>query len=398
MKKLLLAIGLLMLFAAEILKVYFIMPFPGSQHNNTIGIAYFLHNNIIYIRITAILLILYSISGRWSKWRGWQKILFGLAAACYLFIFVVCNYYMLADKMFYQPRIKNFSEGNGGKVDAKQLVIGVAINGQAKAYPIEIIGYHHQVKDTVGGTPVMITYCTVCRTGRVYSPTVDNKYETFRLVGMDHFNAMFEDATTKSWWRQVTGEAIAGPLKGKMLDEIPSSQMSLQSWLQKYPSSFVLQPDSNFKKQYDDLKGFDNGTIKGSLEKRDSASWRFKSWVVGVQVDGHSKAYDWNDLVAARVINDSLPQIPVVIALETDTVTFHAWKRVANGQSLSFKPDSSGLFLTDHQTGSKWNFEGVCIEGTLKDQKLVPVHAYQEFWHSWQTFHPATTQYHPGKQ
>lgn len=59
----------------------------------------------------------------------------------------------------------------------------------------------------------MVTYCTVCRTGRVYSPMVNGKLETFRLVGMDHFNAMFEDASTKSWWRQSNGDCIAGPLK-----------------------------------------------------------------------------------------------------------------------------------------------------------------------------------------
>ena len=95
-----------------------------------------------------------------------------------------------------------------------KLIVGVAINNEAKAYPIEIIGYHHQVRDTIGSMPVMITYCTVCRTGRVYSPFVNGKPENFRLVGMDHFNAMFEDATTKSWWRQQSGTAIAGPLKG----------------------------------------------------------------------------------------------------------------------------------------------------------------------------------------
>jgi len=393
MKKLLLALGIILLFGAEILKVYFIMPFPGSQHNNTIDIAYFLHTKIVYVRIIAILCIAYGLYGKLGNWKIWQKLLLGLATALYIFIFIVCNYYLLADKMFYQPRIKNFAEGKGEKINDKQLVVGVELNGQAKAYPIEIIGYHHQVKDTLGGKPIIVTYCTVCRTGRVYSPMVDNKYETFRLVGMDHFNAMFEDANTKSWWRQVTGEAIAGPLKGKSLEEIPSAQMSLHSWLQKNPGSLVLQPDSNFKKQYKDLAGFDNGTIKGSLEKRDSASWHFKSWVIGIQYNGISKAYDWNELVSNWVINDSFPSLPVIIALEPDSVTFHAWSRNVNGKSLTFKIHSDRKLLADIQTGSFWNFEGICIEGSLTEQRLLPVQAYQEFWHSWQTFHPNTSKY-----
>lgn len=393
MKKLLLVLGIILLFGSEILKVYFIMPFPGSQHYNTIDIAYFLHTKIVYVRIIAILFIAYGLYGKLGNWKIWQKVLLGLATALYIFIFIVCSYYLLADKMFYQPRIKNFADGKGEKINDKQLVIGVELNGQTKAYPIEIIGYHHQVRDTVGGKPIIVTYCTVCRTGRVYSPMIDNKYETFRLVGMDHFNAMFEDATTKSWWRQVSGKAIAGPLKGKSLDEIPSEQMSLQSWMHKNPGSLVLQPDSNFKQQYKDLTGFDNGTIKGSLEKRDSSSWHFKSWVIGIQYNGVSKAYDWNELVSNWVINDSVPSLPVIIALEPDGVTFHAWSRNVNGKSMTFKIHSDRKLLTDIQTGSFWNFEGICIEGSLKDQRLLPVQAYQEFWHSWQTFHPNTSKY-----
>jgi Protein of unknown function (DUF3179) len=283
MKKLLLAIGLIILFSAEILKVYFIMPFPGSQQANTIDIAYFLQKNILYFRIIAILLIVYSLAGRFGKWRRWQQVLFVLFGLLYCGIFYVTNCKFLADKIFYQPKMKSFASAASYKDSTDRLVIGVEINGDAKAYPIEIIGYHHQVKDTIAGMPIMVTYCTVCRTGRVYRPYIDHRYEEFRLVGMDHFNAMFEDKSTKSWWRQVTGEAIAGPLKGKMLDEIPSYQMGLHSWIEKHPSTLILAPDTNFRRQYAGLKGFDNGTIEGSLEKRDSASWQLKSWVVGVQ-------------------------------------------------------------------------------------------------------------------
>ncbi len=81
------------------------------------------------------------------------------------------------------------------------------------------------MRDTVGGAPVMVTYCTVCRTGRVYNLVVNGNSEIFRLVGIDQFNAMFEDATTKSWWQQATGMAISG---GTTLPEIPSQQLTLR--------------------------------------------------------------------------------------------------------------------------------------------------------------------------
>jgi hypothetical protein len=316
MKRFLLLFGLLLLFAVEILRVYFIMPFPGSQKNDTIDIAYWLHNNIKWLRIIGLLLIAYPVWQVFKHSKTWKKVVVTIPLLLYAFIFFMFNYRFQADKMFYQPVTTTFAQPATNYVGNDKLVIGVEINGEAKAYPVQIIGYHHQVRDTVGNTPVMITYCTVCRTGRVFSPMVDGKPETFRLVGMDHFNAMFEDATTKSWWRQVTGEAIAGKLKGKRLTEIPSQQSTLAAWLTLHPNSTVLQPDTIFKKQYADLAAYDKGTIASSLEKRDSGSWKFKSWVVGVVHNDQAKAYDWNELVQQKMIQDSIPGLPLLITLD----------------------------------------------------------------------------------
>ena len=391
MKKLLLVSGMLILFAAEILQVYFIMPFPGSQKANTIDIAYFLHNYIWYIRIIALVLVVAGLINSFFRWKKWRKIIFVVLAFLYCFIFYKVNFKFLADKMFYQPKNKSLVDVSSNKVTSDKLVVGVTLNGQSKAYPIEIIGYHHQVQDTIGGEPVMVTYCTVCRTGRVYSPFVNGRKESFRLVGMDHFNAMFEDNTTKSWWRQVNGEAITGPLKGQSLKEIPSEQMSLATWLRAHPGTLIMQPDTLYKKEYGDLTGFDNGTIEGSLERRDSASWQLKSWVIGVEHNKESKAYDWNELVKKRVINDSLSQLPIVLVLESDTASYHVWNRNVNNQFLEFIIDNNTL--KDITTNSVWNFNGVCVFGPMAGRELKPVQASQEFWHSWQTFHPKTTIY-----
>ena len=209
-----------------------------------IGLAYFLHNNINILRVAGILLMAYPAYQiiRFSKaeWR-WTAV---ALLFFWLFVFYNSNYRLQADRMFYQPENKIQVQHSKNKVSDHSLVLGVYVNHQAKAYPIEIIGYHHQVRDTVGGEPIMVTYCTVCRTGRVYSPRVDGVLEDFRLVGMDRFNSIFEDRRTKSWWRQVNGEAITGQLKGKQLNEIPSEQMTLQAWLTQYPDSYILQPDS----------------------------------------------------------------------------------------------------------------------------------------------------------
>lgn len=389
MKRAIIVVGLLLLFAAEILRVYFIMPFPGSQKAETIGFAYWLGRNITWIRIVLLLFIGFSVGQTFRRTTLWKKIILSLVVILYLVIFYFFNFRFEADKMFYQPKHKSFAAVNISGADTV-LVIGVAINGEAKAFPIQIIGYHHQVKDTIGGTPAIITYCTVCRTGRVFSPVVNGKPEEFRLVGMDHFNAMFEDASTKSWWQQATGEAIAGPLKGSRLTEIPSQQLSLSAWLRLHPNATVMEPDTSFKKRYKELDNYNKGTIEGSLEKRDSASWKFKSWVVGIVHGGTSKAYDWNDLVKKEVIEDSLPGLQLVLALENDTASFHVWSRQVNGQTLRFEKNKAGNTLTDTNTHSVWNMNGLCTEGPLKGSQLQTVQSYQEFWHSWKNFHPHT--------
>jgi hypothetical protein len=300
----------------------------------------------------------------------------------------------MADKIFYQPENKILVHAAQNKVDERAQVVGVVINHEAKAYPIEIIGYHHQVRDTIGGEPVMVTYCTVCRSARVFRPFVDGRPEDFRLVGMDHFNAMFEDHRTKSWWRQVNGEAIAGPLKGKQLTELFSEQMSLQAWLSRHPDSYILQPDSLFRNEYKELANYDEGKMKGNLVRTDSLSWKDKSWVVGVSLGFAARAYDWNDLKRKRVINDDLEQVPLVVMLENDSTSFHVWSRVVAGDTLVFYYSDSLKIVTDIKTHSVWNGAGRCTDGSLRGSALKPIQSYQEYWHSWRTFHPQTSQYH----
>lgn len=379
--------GWIILVGVEFFRVYLIMPF--GQGDNTLDIAYFLHVNLIYIRIIGIMLMLIPsiYYFRYGKWKVKTAVIVALAVAggvAYL-----SNFKMIAEKMFYQPNHKIVASIADNKIPLEKLVVGIYQNGEARAYPIQLIGYHHQVRDSVGGIPVMVTYCTVCRTGRVFSPFVDGKNETFRLVGMDHFNAMFEDATTGSWWQQATGEAVTGSLKGKQLEEIPSEQMSLAAWIRKYPNTKIMQADSDFEEEYDHMKSFDKGKSKGQFTRRDSSSWNEKSWVLGVTVNGHSRAYDWNDVVSARVINDTLGRVPIVVSVEPDSASFHVWKR----DSLSFVWNAEQSVVQDLKTTSTWNWEGVATEGPLQGKSLPALQSYQEFWHSWRTFRPATTRY-----
>jgi hypothetical protein len=91
------------------------------------------------------------------------KILLVIVGLLYILLFYVFTFKMEADKMFYQPTVIKLSTADSNKIARNKLVIGVVLNGEARAYPIQLIGYHHQVVDTINSVPVMVTYCTVCR-------------------------------------------------------------------------------------------------------------------------------------------------------------------------------------------------------------------------------------------
>jgi hypothetical protein len=220
----------------------------------------------------------------------------------------------------------------------------------------------------------------------VFSPVVDGTVETFRLVGMDHWNAMFEDSRTGSWWRQANGEAITGPLKGQRLAEISSQQMTWSAWSALHPEGDVMQPDPQFAEAYAHMVGFAEGTKPGSLTGRDAASWQRKSWVVGVLAGGAARAFDWNELVRERVLRDRVGDQPVILLLGADGASFHAF---ASALELERTEDPSRF--RDRTNGGLWDESGLALDGPQMGTRLPTVPAYQEFWHSWQDFHPGTT-------
>jgi hypothetical protein len=360
----------------EILNVYLIMPMPGSQQMNSIDTAYFLYQwRWIFRGFFAAALLIGLFRTNWK--RKWVP---AIPLVIVAIVIYMANFNMAADHMFYKPNNVLMSSAAANKVDSGRLVIGVVNNGEAKAYPIRFLGYHHQVQDTVGGKVLLITYCTVCRTGRVYEPIVNGKQEHFRLVGMDHFNAMLEDATTKSWWRQSTGEAITGKLKGHQLPEFFSTQTSLKKWLQLNPNSLVMQEDPSFKEQYDTTGKFESGKSKSTLTGTDSLSWKDKSWVIGVKAGLEKKAYDWNQLKSQRIINDKLGGKNIIVVLAKDNKSFFAFEN-AGTAGIELKND------TLVQGNLKFLINGKSVTGVAA---LKPLPAYQEFWHSWRTFNPNT--------
>ena len=379
MQKKLFYAGVIIISIFEIMNVYFIMPMPGSQEIESIDTAYFLYANRWYFRIFAGLLI---ASGIITVFKNKPQLIPAIVMITAIAIIYIFNFHMNAQSMFKQPQKLVLKSRDQSIISDSSIVVCVENNGFVKAYPVRYLSYHHQVQDSVGNLSLIITYCNVCRTGRVFIPKVKGQAEKFRLVGMDHYNAMFEDAGTKSWWRQATGEAVAGPLKGEILPEVKSIQITVRKLFELYPHALVMHPDTISIKKYDTYGKFEQGKSTGRLTRTDTLSWEDKSWIIGIRAGSESKAYDWNYLKDKRIINDKIGSKPIIIVLADDEQSFAAFERPEETKNFFLKNDT---LITD---GEIYDLSGNGLGNTTK--ALTRVNAYQEFWHSWQTFHPGT--------
>lgn len=359
------------------------MPFPGSQRMNSIDFAYSLHTYRWYFRIVLTTL---TVVGTIKVFQTQKKLWPAITMAICLFVIYNFNFKMTADHMFLEPTNLIFKTKTENQLGDSSLVLSVKIANEVKAYPIQFIAYHHKMQDTIGSQPVLVTYCNVCRTGRAFEPYVNGEFEHFRLVGMDHFNAMLEDSRTGSWWRQANGEAITGTLKGTTLEEIESTQLTVGKLFELYPQALVMQADVDFTDSYDSLARFERGKSESDLTRTDTLSWQDKSWVVGIEIAGKSKAYDWNALKSKRIIEDRLANKSLLLVLSSDGQSFGAFEK---GSSNPTRLSNDTIFIDS----KAFDLSGRSLADSLPDLKRV--NAYQEFWHSWRTFHPETDRMQP---
>jgi hypothetical protein len=380
--------ALFLLLIPGLLHAYLLMPFPGSQNLNAITISYYLEPLVNPLRVAgAVLMVWYVVKYYFKNSLRGKIIKASLLVIC-LVSFYFSDIMFKAETMFEEPKTINFANYLQNKVPQSAIIIGVVQDGVAKAYPLNYLGYHHKIQDNVGNKAVLVTYCTMCRSGRVYSPLINGVRQQFRLVGARHYNAVIEDAGTKTWWYQADGKAAVGALKGKQLEEITYEQSTLSSWLGKHPGSLILQPDPHYQGEYNDLKKYDRlQAIDKDSTIKDKTQLIKKSWVVGVVVNGQAKAYDWRHLFKKRLVNDNINKTSLLLTLEKDSATYHAFDSSLNGKALHFDLNPTGQ-LVDKETASVWDWDGLSTAGTLKGSRLTKIQSYQEYWHSWKYFHP----------
>ena len=352
-----------------------------------IDLAFFMWSNIVKFRIILVIALL--LMAAQVTIDNPLSFGFGLIICTAIWggLYWLFNKFWIGKYKFLPITQKVFLKAKENKLDLNLPVIGVDLNGEQKAYPANLLFYHHQLSDMVGGKPILATYCGMCRSGRVYDIDWPEGMPEFQLVGAVSFNAILRDSITNSWWRQETGEAAKGARQGDQLEDIYFEQMSLGNWLEKHPQSLVLQYDPLFEGRYNFFAKLLN--YEASLP-----GWHLQKTpplIIGVEINGQSTAYDLNQLQKARLANDELAGQSLLALTDEAHSSAFVYDRTLGDQTLSFSFVDNKII--DNETGSEWTHLGRCIKGKLKGQSLQQLQSFQQFVRAWITFHPDTRFY-----
>ncbi len=130
-------------------------------------------------------------------------------------------------------------------------VLSIGIDGDFRAYPLQIMLWHELVNDVVGGVPVLVTYCPLCNSGVVYDRRLNGEVLTFDNTGrLRHLDMVIYDLDTESWWQQFLGESIIGANTGQRLTPLPARLESLQRFAERAPDGQVLVPPPDVRRPY----------------------------------------------------------------------------------------------------------------------------------------------------
>lgn len=274
-------------------------------------------------------------------------------------------------------------------------VVGVKINGDIRAYPLQILVWHEIVNDNVGGTPVAVTYCPLCFTNQVFNRTVDGQTVEFGTSGkLYNSNLVMYDRTSNSLWSQALGQAIVGKHSGVKLDKIPFDVAFWKEWKQLYPDTKVLSRDTGSTRPYGaDPYGnyYTNNDLFFPVSNKDDRLG-LKEIIVGLENGGQYKAYKLQQIEDTKVINDEINGESIML-LSIHPAMVRVFDSIVDGQKLDFQFDKNSTTITDKQSGSEWNLEGIAIEGPMKGKHLSRLPFDEGFWFEWVAFHPETDVY-----
>ncbi len=149
----------------------------------------------------------------------------------------------------HDPKFVKAAEAEG--IGLKEPVLSIGIDGDFRAYPLRILLWHEIVNDTIGGVPVLVSYCPLCNSGVIFDRRVDGEVLQFGNTGrIRHFDMVMYDQNTESWWQQFLGEAIVGEMTGVRMEALPARLESLEKFVERAPDGLLLVPNNEDLRPY----------------------------------------------------------------------------------------------------------------------------------------------------
>ncbi|HZO31717.1 MAG TPA: DUF3179 domain-containing protein [Chloroflexota bacterium] len=286
-------------------------------------------------------------------------------------------------------------------------------NGDARAYPLQILIWHEIVNDTVGGRPVAITFCPLCNTAIAFDRRLAGVTYDFGTTGnLRRSDLVMWDRQTESWWQQITGEAIVGELAGAHLTPVPAAIQSFAAFRTAFPTGQVLSRETGFRRDYgrNPYVGYDDVASSPFLYSGPSdGRLPPMARVVTVALNGDAVAYPFSHLEQRGVTQDVVGGTPIVILFQKGTASALDAGRIAGSRDVGaagvFEPLVAGRALTfraeggrllDDETASEWDALGRATAGPLAGQRLRPVVHANHFWFAMAAFYPNVRIWQPG--
>ena len=204
------------------------------------------------------------------------------------------------------------------------------------------------------------------------------------------------DEETGSWWQQISGEAIQGAMKGQKLVPVEYDEISFGIWKRENPDGRVLRPEGEKQESADWEAQVAKMPVRVSAQLDNTLEPR--ALVVGVEVNGKSKAYPFSAIEKQSPILDTVGGKDIVIILGEDRKSVRAFERELDGRTLELfvKPETKEI--VDAETASVWDFSGKSVSGALAGKQLKKIAVLKDYWFDWKTYHPETQLYTLGNR
>jgi hypothetical protein len=271
------------------------------------------------------------------------------------------------------------------RMDGAEWVLGTVVGKQALAFPIAILNAHEIVVDEREGTPFLVNWCPLCRTGTVHSRDLGGQVLDFGHSGLLYRGAfLLYDRTTDSLWHNATGRALAGRLRGRTLSRLPSWFVPWETWKATHPTTLVLAKDTGDPDHQRDAYRDRNTLLK-------------LAFGLGVDAGSGGRYYAHAELERMPLVQERVDGVPIVVVYEPATKVAAAWDRTLEGKVLDFRraADAGDGRLRIEETGQDRTvfdaLTGEGLTGPLAGKRLRHLPACVWEVDAWLAHHPRGT-------